>query len=37
MTAKYSEWTRGQDEALLNKLGGLDVARVSCWAVVRSP
>lgn len=25
MAAKYSEWTRGQDEALLNKLGGMDV------------
>lgn len=26
MVAKYSEWTRGQDEALLNKLGGMEVA-----------
>ncbi|MDP3997721.1 MAG: hypothetical protein Q8P73_04450 [bacterium] len=26
MVAKYSEWTRGQDEALLNKLGGMKVA-----------
>lgn len=26
MVAKYSEWTRGQDEALLNKLGGIEVA-----------
>ncbi|MEX0649448.1 MAG: hypothetical protein WD200_00425 [Candidatus Andersenbacteria bacterium] len=27
MAVKYSEWTRGQDEALLNKLGGMEVAR----------
>lgn len=27
MVAKYSEWTRGQDEALLNKLGGMEIAR----------
>ena len=27
MVCKYSDWTRGEDEALLNKLGGLEVAR----------
>jgi len=26
MVAKYSEWNRGQDEALLNKLGGIENA-----------
>lgn len=26
MASKYSEWTRGQDEALLNKLGGMEIA-----------
>lgn len=26
MVAKYGKWTRGQDEALLNMLGGIDVA-----------
>lgn len=25
--SKYGDWTRGEDEALLNKLGGLEVAR----------
>jgi hypothetical protein len=24
---KYDNWTRGEDEALLNMIGGLDVAR----------
>ncbi len=27
MTCKYSDWMRGEDEALLNKLGGMEVAR----------
>ena len=27
MSAKYGDWTRGEDEALLNKLGGVEVAR----------
>jgi hypothetical protein len=27
MVCKYSDWTRGEDEALLNKLGGLEVVR----------
>jgi len=27
MACKYSDWTRGEDEALLNKLGGMEVAR----------
>ena len=25
--SKYGDWTRGEDEALINKLGGLEVAR----------
>jgi hypothetical protein len=28
VTGKYPEWTRGEDEALLNKLGGVDAARM---------
>ena len=27
MSAKYGDWTRGEDEALLNILGGVEVAR----------
>ena len=27
MVCKYSDWSRGEDEALLNKLGGLEVVR----------
>jgi len=27
MVCKYGDWTRGEEEALLNKLGGLEVAR----------
>ena len=35
MTCKYSDWSRGQDEALLNKLGGEEVAMklLSCRQV----